>query len=125
MGEVTTFHAINRELACASMDMHNGTYSRGRVSAPAFCAAYVVAQKYGVENSAFQFDRVCQMQEYGSRDPKELRDFINDVKNAAYTIEKHLDRNLGRPEQEFVADEFHVGEGKKAKTTKTKNQPER
>ena len=125
MGEVTTFHAINRELACASMDMHNGTYSRGKVSAPAFCVAYVVAQKYGVENSAFQFDRVCQMQEYGSRDPKELRDFINDVKNAAYTIEKHMDRNLGRPEQEFVADEFHVGEGKKANTTKAKSQPER
>ena len=49
----------------------------------------------------------------------------NDVKNAAYTIEKHMDRNLGRPEQEFVADEFHVGEGKKAKTTKAKSQPER
>lgn len=125
MGEVTTFHAINRELACASMDMRNGTYNRGQVSAPAYCAAYVVAQKYGVENSAYQFDKVCQMQENGNLDPKELRGFINDVKNAAYTIEKHVDRNLGRPEQEFVADEFNVGEEKKGKTAKAKNQPER
>ena len=125
MGEVTTFHAINRELACASLDMRGGTYSRRNSAAPAFCAAYVVAQKYGVENSAFQFDKVCQMQENGNRDPKELRDFINDVKNAAYTIEKHMDRNLGQPEQEFIADEFYVGEEKKAKATKSKTQPER
>lgn len=125
MPENVTFHAINRELACASMDMHNGTYSRAKVSAPAFCAAYVVAQKYGVENTGFQFDKVCQMQENGSKDPKELRDFINDMKNAAYTIEKHIDKNLGQPEQEFVPDEFNVEEGKKGKNAKAKPQPER
>ena len=28
MSEVTTFHALNRELACAAMDQHTGTYSR-------------------------------------------------------------------------------------------------
>ena len=107
------------------MDMRNGTYSRARVSAPAFCAAYVVAQKYGVENSGFHFDKVCKMQENGSKDPKELREFINDIKNAAYTIERHMDKNLGQPEQEFVPDEFHVGEAKKGKGAKAKSQPER
>lgn len=125
MSEITTFHAINRELACASMDMHNGTYSRGKVSAPAFCAAYVVAQKYGVENTAFEFDKVCQMQANGNKEPRELRNFISYVKNAAYSIEKHIDKNLGRPEQEFVADEFNVGDGKRGKSTKAKDQPER
>lgn len=125
MGEVTTFHAISRELSCASMDMHDGSYSRAKASAPAYCAAYVIAQKYGIDNSAFSFDKVCQLQENGAKDPKELRGFVNDVKNAAYSIEKHIDRNLGRPEQEFVADEFSVGEGKKGKTAKSKPQPER
>lgn len=125
MPEVTTFHAMNRELACASMDMHNGTYSRAKVSAPAFCAAYVVAQKYGVENTGFNFEKVCAMQENGSKDPKELREFINDIKNAAYTIERHMDKNLGQPEQEFVPDEFNVGEAKKGKGVKGKSQPER
>ena len=27
MSEVTTFHALNRELACAALDQHTGTYS--------------------------------------------------------------------------------------------------
>lgn len=125
MPETTTFHAINRELACASMDMHNGTYSRAKAAAPAFCAAYVVAQKYGVENGGFQFDKVCGMQENGGKDPKELRGFINDIKNAAYIIERHMDKNLGQPEQEFVPDEFSVGEAKKAKNIKAKDQKER
>ncbi len=125
MSEVTTFHAINRELACASLDLHNGTYSRAKVSAQAFCAAYVVAQKYGVENSGFRFDKVCEMQGNGSRDPKELRDFINDIKNASYTIGTRMDRNLGEAEQAFTADEFNVEEGKKGKTTKNKSQTER
>lgn len=123
MPEATTFHAINRELACASMDMRDGAYSRAKASAPAFCAAYVAAQKYGVDNTGFAFDKVCQMQENESSDPKELRDFINAVRNAAYTIGKHLDRNLGRPEQEFVPDEFAVGEAKKGKEKKPKSQP--
>lgn len=125
MSETTTFHAINRELACASMDLHNGTYSRAKAAAPAFCAAYVVAQKYGVDNSGFQFDKVCGIQENGCKDPKELRGFINEVKNAAYIIERHIDRNLGRPEQEFVPDEFNLVDAQKGKTTKAKGQKER
>lgn len=83
----------------------------------------MVAQKYGVENTGFNFEKVCALQEYGSKDPKELREFINDIKNAAYTIERHMDKNLGQPEQEFVPDEFNVGEAKKG--TKGKSQPER
>ena len=34
MSEEVTFHAINRELACASMDAHDGTYSRKEVAPP-------------------------------------------------------------------------------------------
>ena len=39
MSEVTTFHALNRELACAAMDQHTGTYSRQKVNAQAYCTA--------------------------------------------------------------------------------------
>ena len=49
MSEVTTFHALNRELACAALDQHTGTYSRQKVSAQAYCAAYVIAKRYGVD----------------------------------------------------------------------------
>ncbi len=113
MSEEVTFHAINRELACAAMDSHDGTYSRVLVSPQAYCAAYVMAQKYGVDTSGFQLGKVCELQENGNRDPQELRVFIGNVKNAVYTISRHIDRNLGQPEQEFMADEFAVSEGAK------------
>ena len=44
MSENATFHSISRELACASLDHHDGSYSRAGVSAQAYCAAYVTAQ---------------------------------------------------------------------------------
>ena len=124
MNEVTTFHAINRELACAAMDAHDGSYARQKVSPKAFCAAYVVAQKYGVDTSGFRFDKVCEMQGNGDKDPKDLRAFIGDIRNAAYGISNHLNRNRGEQEQEFVADEFSVSDGK-AKSGKGKKQPEK
>ncbi len=113
MSEEVTFHAINRELACAAMDAHDGTYSRVQAAPQAFCAAYVMAEKYGVDHSGFQFDKICQMQDYGNKEPQELRAFIGNVKNAVYTISRHINRNLGQPEQEFVPDAFAVSEGRK------------
>lgn len=126
MSEEVTFHAVNRELACAALDNHDGTYSRAAIAPQAFCTAYVIAQKYGVDTAGFQFDKVCEMQEHGRKEPQELRNFISDVKNSTYRIVRHMDRNLGEPEQEFVADEFAVSEsaGKKAKGSKAKKQPE-
>lgn len=108
MSEEMTFHAINRELACASLDAHDGTYSRAAVTPQAFCTAYVVAQKYGVSTAGFQFDKVCEIQGNGSKDPQELRSFISDIKNSAYRIARHMDQNLGEAEQEFMPDEFAV-----------------
>lgn len=125
MSENVTFHAINRELACAALDGHDGNFSRKAVTAQTFCAAYVVAKKYGVDVSGFAFDKVCQMMGNGAKDPKELRAFINDVKNGAYTIGRHMDQNLGMNEQEISADEFAITEGKKEKPAKEKAQPQR
>ena len=90
-----------------------------------FCAAYVTAQKYGVDVSGFSFDKVCEMQAFGQKDPKDLRSFIQDVKSAAYSIGKQVDRNLGKSEQEFMPDEFAVPEEKTEKPAKNKKSPER
>ena len=125
MSKNATFHSISRELACASLDHHDGSYSRAGVSAQAYCAAYVTAQKYGVDVSGFSFDKVCQMQAFGQKDPKELRSFIQDVKSAAYSIGKQVDRNLGKSEQEFMTDEFAIPEEKTEKPAKSKKSPER
>ena len=99
--------------------------SRAGVSAQAYCAAYVTAQKYGVDVSGFSFDKVCQMQAFGQKDPKELRSFIQAVKSAAYSIGKQVDRNLGKSEQEFMTDEFAIPEEKTEKPAKSKKSPER
>lgn len=60
MSENATFHSISRELACASLDHHDGSYSRAGVSAQAYCAAYVTAQKYGVDVSGFPLTRYAR-----------------------------------------------------------------
>lgn len=129
MSETTTFHAINREQACASLDAHNGSYTRSKAAIKGYCAAYVVGKKYGVDVSGFQFGKVCELMENGNKDPKELRSFIGDVRNAAYGISSHLNRNLGEQEQEFVTDAFSISESQPAekpeKPGKAKKQPER
>lgn len=102
MSEVTTFHALNRELACAAMDQHTGTYSRQKVNAQAYCTAYVIARRYGIDVSGFNLERIAQMQEYGKKDPQELRNFLNDIRQASYTIRNHVERNFGAKEQEFT-----------------------
>lgn len=135
MDDTVTFHAINRELACAALDQHNGSYSRAGVSAQAYCAAYVVAQKYGVDTSGFNFSRVCEQQENGTKDPKELRAVVGDIRTAAYGISAQINRNLGEMQQEAATEEFAIPEGKtekaakpkenKSKAEKAKKQPER
>lgn len=129
MSEITTFHAINRELACAALDQHDGNYARNRVNAQAFCATYILGKRYGVDVSGFDLEKVAGIQEHGQKDPQELRLFLNDVRTAAYGIRGHIERNLLEPEQQFVTeDTFTVGESEKKspdKGKKSKNEPER
>ena len=127
MPEITTFHAVNKELSCARLDQHDGSYKRNKVHAQAYCAAYVVGKYYGIDVSRFNLGIVAGMQENGQKDPRELREFLNDVRTSAYSIRGHINRELREPEQEFVADNlFSVGEGQKpAKSKKSREQPER
>ena len=127
MDENTTFHAVNRELACAALDQHDGNYVRKKVNAQAYCAAYVIGKRYGAEVSGFQFGKVAEMQANGQKDPHELRGFLNDVRQAAYTIRNHMERNFGEQEQTFSKDDFSFEEPPKQtpKKEKKEKQPER
>ena len=120
MDDTVTFHAINRELACAALDRRDGSYSRAEVSPQAYCAAYVVAQKYGVDTNGFNFSRVCQQQENGTKNPKELRAVVGDIRIAAYGISGQIGRNLGEMQQETAAEEFTIPEANSKKTAKSK-----
>ena len=123
----TTFHAVNRELACAALDQHDGNYMRKKVNAQAYCAAYVVGKRYGADVSGFQFGKVAEMQANGQKDSQELRGFLNDVRQAAYTIRNHMERNFGEQEQTFSKDAFSFEEPPKQtlKKEKKEKQPER
>ena len=127
MDENTTFHAVNRELACAALDQHDGNYARKKVNAQAYCAAYVIGKRYGADVSGFQFGKVAEMQANGQKDSQELRGFLNDVRQAAYTIRNHMERNFGEQEQAFSKDDFSFEEPPKQtpKKEKKEKQPER
>ena len=104
-----------------------GIMSRKKVNAQAYCAAYVIGKRYGAEVSGFQFGKVAEMQANGQKDPQELRGFLNDVRQAAYTIRNHMERNFGEQEQTFSKDDFSFEEPPKQtpKKEKKEKQPER
>lgn len=105
MDETVTFLSLVRELAHAAMAKEcaaggNTVYSRNAYAAKAYCATYVVGQKYGVDVSNFDFTAVCE--KLKNKSPEGLRHFIADVKSAAYAVERDINRGLGELEQ--VAD---------------------
>ena len=95
----------------------------------------MIAKRYGVDVTGFNLEYIAQRNEYGKKDPQELRNFLNDIRQASYTIRNHVERNFGAKEQEFTTDEFAIADPIKTpesktekpsgKEKKTKTQPER
>lgn len=108
MDEVTTFCAIAREQAHASFDTVGRTYHRQSFSAQAYCAAYIAAQKNGLDTSSFRFDAVCKA--CAGMDTRTKRSFISDVKSAAYSVNRGIQRSFRDMEQKmYQNDEFAIG----------------
>ncbi|MEG2020694.1 MAG: hypothetical protein RR087_02905 [Oscillospiraceae bacterium] len=103
------FFSIAREQAHASFDIANGNYSRKEFSASAYCAAYVTGKKFGLDTSAFNFTKVCEMQG-GEKEPKDMRLFLSDIKNAAYTVTQQVEQSFGEIEQQLAPDAFSTEE---------------
>lgn len=93
MDETTTICAIAREQAHASFDTVGSGYYRQAYAAQSYCAAYVVAQRCGLDTSAFRFDKVCES--CAQMTPEEKRGFISDVKRASYSINRDIQRVFG------------------------------
>lgn len=125
MDETATICAIAREQAHASFDAVGSGYYRQAYAAQAYCAAYVAAQKFGLDTSVFQFDKVCHS--CAQLTPEEKRGFIGDVKRAAYSINRDVQRSFRDLEQAIQPDEFSVAAPKPAKASKAKaeKKPER
>ena len=125
MDETATICAIAREQAHAGFDAVGSGYYRQAYAAQAYCAAYVVAQKFGLDTSAFHFDTVCKNCAEMSADDK--RAFLGDVKRAAYSINRDIQRTFRDLEQAIQPDEFSVAAPKPARApkAKTENAPDR
>lgn len=125
MDETATICAIAREQAHASFDAVGSGYYRQAYAAQAYCAAYVAAQKFGLDTSVFQFDKVCHS--CAQLTPEGKRGFIGDVKRAAYSINRDVQRSFRDLEQAIQPDEFSVAAPKPAKASKAKaeKEPER
>lgn len=122
MDETATICAIAREQAHAGFDAVGSGYYRQAYAAQAYCAAYVAAQKFGLDTSVFQFDKVCHS--CVQLTPEEKRGFIGDVKRAAYSINRDIQRSFRDLEQAIQPDEFSVAAPKPAKAAKAKAEKE-
>lgn len=123
MDETATICAIAREQAHAGFDTVGSGYYRQAYAPQAYCAAYVVAQKLGLDTSAFHFDKVCQT--CAGMGVQEKKGFISDVKRAAYAINRDMQRSFREMEQAIQPDEFSVESPKPAKTPKAKEDKEK
>ncbi len=68
---------------------------------------------------------IAQRNECGKKDPQELRDFLNDVRQASYSIRNHIERNFGAKEQVYITDEFAIGDPVKIPETKDEKPSEK
>ena len=88
MDETATICAIAREQAHASFDAVGSGYYRQAFAAQSYCAAYVVAQKFGLDTSGFKFDKVCQS--CAGKDAQELHAGVHRFR--ARLIHKDVDQ---------------------------------
>lgn len=101
----TTLCAIVRE--CAQADFHKDyTYNRQAYAAPSYCAAYMVAHRYGLDTAAFNFDRVVAL--YGNLGKEQQRGFLSDVNIVGGGLLRSLSRTLAVQTRELPAAEYAV-----------------
>ena len=101
----TTLCAIVRE--CAQADFHKDyTYNRQAYAVPSYCAAYMVAHRYGLDTAAFNFDRVVAL--YGNLGKEQQRGFLSDVNIVGGGLLRSLSRTLAVQSREPHTAEYAV-----------------
>lgn len=101
----TTLCAIIRE--CAQAEFHKDyTYNRQAYAAPSYCAAYMVAHRYSLDTTSFNFDRVVAL--YGKLDTEQQKGFLSDVNAVGGGLLRRLDRALAAQAREAPTAEYDV-----------------
>ena len=70
------------------------------------CAAYMVAHRYGLDTTAFNFDRVVAL--YGNLGKEQQRGFLSDVNTVGGGLLRSLSRTLAVQTRELPAAEYAV-----------------
>ena len=98
-----TFCCLARELVHAEYARLPG-YRRRDFPAQAYCAAYVLTQRYAVPAPPFQFDRITA--DLAGEEPQLQRQFLSGVKTTAYSVSRQLGRGLREPLEQTVSADY-------------------
>ena len=90
--------ALAQELAHAEIDRGHNDYSRSHYNFQAYCAAYMLCKKFGVETASFRFGRVHERLK--ELEPQHIRAELTVMKDAAHDISRRMHRMLAQQRQQ-------------------------
>lgn len=98
LGASDIFRALAQELAHAEIDRGHNDYSRSHYNFQAYCAAYMLCKKFGVETASFRFGRVHERLK--ELEPQHIRAELTVMKDAAHDISRCMHRMLAQQRQQ-------------------------
>ncbi|WP_214629687.1 hypothetical protein [Paenibacillus agaridevorans] len=98
LGAGDIFRALAQELAHAEIDSGRNDYSRSAFNFQAYCAAYMLCKKFGVETASFRFGRVHERLK--DMEPQQIRAELTVMKDAAHDISRRMHRMLAQQRQQ-------------------------
>lgn len=96
------FRSLTPELILADIAGGDKAFDRGSHTFYAYCATYIVCEKYGVDTKAFNFDRVPEM--FEGMELPEIRGELNRIRESAGEVigkmHRALDQNRSRAQEQ-------------------------
>lgn len=98
LGAGDIFRALAQELVHAEIDRGHNNYSRSDTNFQAYCAAYMLCKKFGVETASFRFGRVSERLK--DMEPQQIRAELTVMKDAAHDISRRMHPMLAQQRQQ-------------------------
>ena len=95
------FPSVAREIAHAYMDKDG--YDRTVGENIAYCAAYIICKRSGIDAAGFRFDKVTEA--FSSMDDKSIKAELGRIRDAANSICADMDRMFGKQEKDRSRDD--------------------
>lgn len=97
MDAPSIFRSVSMELAHAELAGMDAEYSREKAAFPAYCASYMLCQKYGVDSSGYRFERMTE--HFRDSNPQEIRSDLTEIRDTAANISARMSRALEQNRQ--------------------------